>query len=99
MFENKKVNFTKKDISKKIELKTGLSNLYINEIIDDLINILKNLAKENQLNVKNFGVFRIINKNERLGRNPKNKKIYKIKARKSLSFITSKKFNDKIKDL
>ena len=98
MFENKKVNFTKKDISKKIELKTGLSNLYINEIIDDLINILKNLAKENQLNVKNFGVFRIINKNERLGRNPKNKKIYKIKARKSLSFIASKKLNKKMNE-
>ena len=98
MFENKKVNFTKKDISKKIELKTGLSNLYINEIIDDFINILKNLAKENQLNVKNFGVFRIINKNERLGRNPKNKKIYKIKARKSLSFIASKKLNKKMNE-
>ena len=98
MFENKKVNFTKKDISKKIELKTGLSNLYINEIIDDLINILKNLAKENQLNVKNFGVFRIINKNERLGRNPKNKKIYKIKARKSLSFIASKRLNKKMNE-
>jgi len=98
MSENKKVNFTKKDISKKIELKIGLSNLYINEIIDDFINILKNLAKENQLNVKNFGVFRIINKNERLGRNPKNKKIYKIKARKSLSFIASKKLNRKMNE-
>ena len=98
MSENKKVNFTKKDISKKIELKIGLSNLYINEIIDDFINILKNLAKENQLNVKNFGVFRIINKNERLGRSPKNKKIYKIKARKSLSFIASKKLNRKMNE-
>ena len=98
MPKNIKINFTKKNISKKIELKIGLSNLYINEIIDDFINILKNLGKENQLNVKNFGVFRIINKNERLGRNPKNKKIYKIKARKSLSFIASKKLNKKMNE-
>ena len=93
MFENKKVNFTKKDISKKIELKTGLSNLYINEIIDDFIDIIKNTTKQEKLNIKNFGVFKIIKKKERLGRNPKNKKIYKIKARKSLSFIPSKELN------
>ncbi len=94
----KKDNFTKKNISKKIELKTGLSNLYINEIIYDFIDIIKNLAKEEDLNIKNFGVFKVINKNERFGRNPKNNKIYKIKARKSLSFIASKKLNKKMNE-
>ena len=99
MTKNKKVNFTKKNISKKIEFKTGLSNLYINEIIDDFIDIIKNTTKQEKLNIKNFGVFKIIKKKERLGRNPKNKKIYKIAARKSLSFIISKKFNDEINKL
>ena len=54
------------------------------------------INKNKELNIKNFGTFKTINKNERLGRNPKNKKIYKIAARKSLSFIISKKFNDEI---
>ena len=98
MSNNKKDNFTKKNISKKIEVKTGLSNLYINEIIHDFIDILKNLAKEENLNIKNFGVLKTINKSERFGRNPKNNKIYKIKARKSLSFIASKKLNKKMND-
>jgi len=98
MSNNKKDNFTKKNISKKIEVKTGLSNLYINEIIHDFIDILKNLAKEENLNIKNFGVFKVINKSERFGRNPKNNKIYKIKARKSLSFIASKKLNKKMNE-
>ena len=99
MSEIKKISLTKKNISKKINLKTGLPNLYTNQITDDFINILKNLIKDKEINIKNFATFRIINKSDRIGRNPKNKKIYKIKARKSLSFIISKKFNDKIKDL
>ena len=99
MSEIKNVNLTKKDISKKINLKIGLSTSYSNRITDDFINILKNLIKDKEINIKNFATFRIINKGDRIGRNPKNKKIYKIKARKSLSFIISKKFNDKIKDL
>ena len=92
----KRINFTKKDISKKIEIKTGYSNTYINEIIDDFIIILKNQTKKEKLNIKNFGTFKILNKSERYGRNPKNKKIYKIKARKSLSFIASNALNKKI---
>ena len=99
MPENKNLNLTKKDISKKINLKSGLSNMYTNQITDDFIYILKNIIRNKEINIKNFGTFKIINKKERTGRNPKNKKIYKIKARRSLSFIISKNLNDKIKDL
>ena len=99
MSEIKKSSYTKNDISKKINLNTGLSNLYSKQITDDLINILKNLIKNKEVNIKNFASFRTIYKNEREGRNPKNKKIYKIRARKSLSFIVSKKLKTKIKDL
>ena len=99
MSKIKKISLTKKEISKKINLKTGLSNLYTNQITDDFIDILKNLIKNKEISIKNFASFKTISKNERIGRNPKNKKIYKIKARRSLSFIVSKKLNDKIKDL
>ena len=99
MLKIKEPHLTKKDISKKINSRIGLSALYANQLTDDLIFILKNLIKIKEINIKNFGTFKTINKNERVGRNPKNKKIYLITARKSLSFITSKKFNDKINDL
>ena len=99
MAKSKKDNLTKKDISKKINSKTGLPNSYSNKITDDFIDILKILIKNKEINIKNFATFKTIYKNERLGRNPKNKKIYKIKARKTLSFIISKKLSDKIKDL
>ena len=99
MPENKNLNLTKKDISKKINLRTGLPISYTNKITNDFIDILKTLIREKEINIKNFVTFKILNKNERLGRNPKNNKIYKIKARKSLSITVSKNLNDNIKDL
>ena len=96
MSKIKRLNLTKNHIVKEINLKIGLSDSYINKVVDSLIEILKLYIKNKELSIKNFGTIKTINKNERLGRNPKNKKIYKITARKSLSFIISKKFNDEI---
>ena len=99
MLKIKNSNSTKKSISKKINLKTGLPISYTNEITDDLISILKISIKDKGLHIKNFARFKILDKNQRVGRNPKNNKIYKISARKSLSFIAAKKLTNKIKDL
>ena len=99
MAEIKKITLTKQDISKKINLKTGLSNSYTKQITDDFISILKYLIKSREISIKNFASFKIINKKSRTGRNPKNKKIYNIDSRKSLSFIPSKKLSSKIKDI
>ena len=52
--------------------------------------------KYKKTNIKNFGSFKTLVKNERIGRNPKNKVTYKIKSRKSLSFICSKYLAKKI---
>ena len=63
MSKIKNKNFTKKDISKKINLKIGISNAYASKITDDFINVLKNLIKNNETNIKNFATFRIIKGN------------------------------------
>ena len=95
MFKNKHKIFKKIDISKEIKNNIGLSNSYTNTITDDLIEILKNLIKSKNLNIKNFGTFKVLNKSERIGRNPKNKKNYKIPARKTISFVISKNLKEK----
>ena len=94
-----KLNLTKKDISKKISKNIGFSYSYSEKVTDDLIKIFKNSIKKGKFNIKNFGTFNIINKKEREGRNPKNNIAYKIKARKSLSFLVSKKLNKKINQI
>ena len=99
MNKNYKNNLTKKDISKKINSKIGLSAKYIDILTDDFINILKDLIRVNEVKIKNFGSFKILHKNERFGRNPKNRKIYKITSRKALSFISSKKIIKKLNEI
>ena len=96
MKEKKRINHTKKDIAKKLSATTGLSNSYSLSIIDNLIQILKELICKESINIKNFGTFKVLSKNERLGRNPKNKTNYIISSRKTLSFIASKSMNEKM---
>ena len=96
MLKIKKNQLTKKEISKIIHLETGTSKAYTSEITDDLIYILKDFIKIKNLNIMNFGSFKIVNKKERIGRNPKNRANFVIKARRTLIFKSSKSLNTKI---
>ena len=98
MPKNRAINFSKEEISKEINNKIGFSHAYIEGLTDDLIEVLKYLIKNN-LNVKNFGTFKVFKKNERVGRNPRTKVEYKIKSRKSISFTASKKIQKKINSI
>ena len=92
---NKK-NFTRIDLIKKLSLKTGYSNSFSKKLINDLIDILTINIKIGDLTLKNIGTFKIIQKKERLGRNPKTKEEFKISRRKSIIFKASKKITEKI---
>ena len=89
-------NLTKEDISIFLSRKKGYSVLYSKKIINNLIEILIDEINENSFNLKNIGTFKILNKKERIGRNPRTKEIYKIKARKTLAFKPSTNLSRKI---
>ena len=89
-------NLTKEDICIFLSRKKGYSILYSKKIINNLIEILIDEIKENPFNLKNIGTFKILNKKERIGRNPRTKEIYKIKARKTLAFKPSTNLSRKI---
>lgn len=85
-------NFKKNDISKDLSKITGYSFLYSKKIINDLMRLMDENICNGFLSLKNFGIFKLTNKKQRLGRNPKTKKEFIISARKSIKFIPSKKF-------
>ena len=91
MIKTKVSHFTKSDISKDIKLNLGISTSYSNNISEDMIIILKDFIKKKELTISNFGVFKIKHKKKRIGRNPKSGKSYEISARRTLSFLVSKK--------
>ena len=59
--------------------------------------LITNLRTEN-LNIKNFGLFRLIEKKERIGRNPKTKQAFKIKAQKTIVFNASRNIKKILND-
>ena len=89
-----KNSYTKIDISKDLSDKTGYSKLLSKELIDNLLKILVYNIKTGQLNLKNFGSFKLINKSQRIGRNPKTKEKKEISERNVVLFKPSKEFKE-----
>ena len=87
-------NIKKKDIAEELSKKTGFPKSYSEKIINDLLACFIEQISNSGLYIKNFGKFKIINKKERIGRNPKTKKEYKITSRKTLSFLPSNRFKE-----
>ena len=90
----KKINFSK-NLSTRLGFPLSLSK----KIIDDLIIIYIEMIKNNNLVLKNIGSFKLVNKKERLGRNPKTNEEYLISERKSIKFIVSKNLSKIINKL
>ena len=90
--------YGKKDISGKNRFfEYFISKNYANEFIDQVILIIiKSLQTNKTIHIKNFGSFKVVNKKERIGRNPKNKKTYTISKRNIVSFKPSLSFKNKI---
>ena len=84
-------NFKKIDIIKNLSDATGYSLNFSKKLINELVDIIVQNIKSNNLSLKNLGSFKIIDKKERIWRNPKTKDVFAISARKSIKFITSKK--------
>jgi nucleoid DNA-binding protein len=89
-----KNNLTRNNIVKNLSNKTGFSLNFSKKLVDDLLDILIKNIKNEKFILKNIGTFKLIDKKERFGRNPKTRKEFIISSRKSLVFIASKKILD-----
>ena len=88
-----KVNFKKLNLINIISRKTGFSKNFSKKLIDDILQIVSMKISRGDINLKNLGTFKILNKKKRIGRNPKTKEEFYISARKSISFTPSKKIS------
>ena len=92
-----KKNFTRKNISNKVYQNLGFSKNISSTIIDDFFeSLVSELVKLNKIKISSFGTFEVINKKERLGRNPKTKVEAKIVARKVVKFKPSNTIKEKL---
>ena len=84
-------NITRDDIAEFINQEFGLTKIDCNHFVNDLIEeIISGLILDNIVKIHNFGTFKIKNKKERIGRNPKTKEDIMIPSRNVISFTISK---------
>ena len=94
-----KKNFTRKDLSNSIFKELGFSKNFSSTIVDDFFEtLIQQLVKFRKIKISSFGTFEVINKKERIGRNPKTKEVAKITSRKVVKFRPSSIFKKKIND-
>ena len=92
-----KKNFTRKNLSNYVYRNLGFSKNISSLIIDDFFeSLVSQLIKFNKIKISSFGTFQVINKKERVGRNPKTKVEAKIIARKVVKFMPSNAIKKKI---
>ena len=90
-------NFTRKDLSNKIHKNVGFSKNLSLKIVDDFFeSIILEIIKSNKIKISSFGTFSILNKKERMGRNPKTGVEKKIFSRKVVKFKSSLPLKKKI---
>ena len=92
-----KKNYTRKDLSNKIYQNLGFSKNFSSTIIDNFFEIIvQELLKSEKVKISSFGTFKVINKKERIGRNPKTKIEAKIIPRKVVKFKPSSLVKEKL---
>ena len=92
-----KKNFTRKNLSNNVHQNLGFSKNISSLLIDNFFeSVVLELTKYNKIKISSFGTFEVVNKKERIGRNPKTKIEAKIAARKIVRFKPSNIIKDKL---
>ena len=83
------MSITKKKLARILSSTINISSKDSEIFINSFINVVKKNVKSKKVKVHNFGTFLIKISPERVGRNPKTRKIHKIKSQKKVSFKPS----------
>ena len=76
----KRDNITRKDLRKQIFFDLGIPDSLSDKILNSFFDIIiEGLLRDDEVKISGFGTFKILNKKERIGRNPKTNEPYTIK--------------------
>ena len=94
-----KRNYKRKSLANEIYKKVGFSKNFSSNFIDTFFeNLTTEIIKNNKIKITSFGTFKILNKKQRIGRNPKTKEQAIISSRKVLKFTASSLFKRRLND-
>jgi integration host factor subunit beta len=88
---------TKRDISERVARKTGIPQAQVKEAVQALFDeIVEELIQGERLEFRNFGVFEVVERKARTGRNPKTGERVPVPAKKVVNFRMGKYMKDRI---
>ena len=91
---------TKLDLVNHLNEKLGLNKVESKELVEAFFDeIKKSLINNEEVKLSGFGNFKILNKKERPGRNPKNGNPAIISARKVVTFKAGQKLRKKMSNI
>ena len=92
-----KKNLTRKKLANKINKMLDFSKNFSSSIVDSFFEtFVTELIKSNKVKITTFGTHKVLNKKERIGRNPKTKVEAKITSRKVVTFKPSFHIKEKL---
>ncbi len=81
----------KADIVKSVGEALNMKDKEALAVVDAIVESMKEvIIRDKRLEVRDFGVFQVKERKQRIGRNPKNKKEYPIPPRKVVTFKSGK---------
>lgn len=89
---------TKKSLIQKISQKKGIHPNDVRSVVQAFLDEMTDvLARGDRLEFRDFGVFEIVERKQKIGRNPKNPSVpITIPARKAVKFTPGKKMKKEI---
>lgn len=83
---------TKRDIVKSIAKETGLAQRTVFGVVEKTLNhVTRSLEHGETVELRNFGVFKVVTRQAKVGRNPKKpEQIFQIPAHKTVKFKPGK---------
>ncbi len=89
---------TKRDIVLKINEKTGIKQIVVKEVVQQVFDTIFGALKEGKkIEIRNFGVFKVKKRKSRIGRNPKTGEIIPVPERNTVIFKPGLEMKKEIK--
>ena len=91
---------TKKDIVKKLAETTGIPQLTVIEIVQMLLDgITEVLVKEGNIELRNFGIFKVKKRKARKARNPRTGKAVMVPSRRTVTFKPGREMMVRVREI
>jgi integration host factor subunit beta len=92
---------TKKDLVKEVAARTGFDITSVKEIIQTMFDAMcDGLSQDGNIEIRNFGIFKVKETPPRKARNPKTSEMITVPAKKHIGFkpgqMMKKKINQKV---